>query len=489
MQAKLFWFGLAMHLVAVSAALYLIFMLQKRENIRLNKIIDDMKKELAKFNMEVQVASSQVSAVSEQLHVTLDENSAFTQQLYAETADMVQQNLEVNESIKNMVSVVKSITELLHEANKTSNEMQDKSTASNAVIKHSLEEILEIVNTIGGIQHSTNKTMEYMERLNTSSKEIVKILETVNNISNQIHLLSLNASIESARAGEAGKGFSVVAEEIRKLSLVTSNAVNDINNLISSIQEEVHSVFDVVKENSRMVEKSVMATNQVEKNLEKIEISFDEVVNLVKKIIDLSEKEGDFTRKIEGNIKTVEEKVKLTAQSVNVVMESVHKQKNNIEDIAGLSERLYESAGDLKKLFEGLETDYTEDNRIPGMEQDIMACRQIIRELHENQRFVALDKLEHQKLLDSIKERYAFVEAVWTNDKKGKFIYSVPPSGIANAAVREWFKQSIKGEEYTSRVYISAITKSPCITFSAPIVSNAGDIVGVAGIDLKLNNI
>jgi len=472
----------------MSATVYGLFLIHKREVIRLNKTISNMKKELTRFSFEAQVASSQVSSVSEQLHVTLDENNAFAQQLYAEIAEMVQHNLEVKDSIQNTVLAVKNIIELLDEANMNSTEMQKKSEASNSVIKHSLEEILEIVNIINEIEASTDKTMEYMERLNTSSGEIVRILEMVNNISKQTHLLSLNASIESARAGEAGKGFSVVAEEIRKLSLITASAVNDIKNLIMHIQDEVNSAFDVVKENSRMVEKSVAVTSLIEKNLEKIDISFNEVMRLVEKNNNLSQKEAGLTRKIEDNIETVEEKVKMTTQSVNNVMESVHKQKNNIEDIAELSERLYESAGSLAQLFEASDVTYTENNDTLDIEKYVEACRQIVNELYENPGYVSLDKLVHQRILNDVREKNSFVEAIWTNDTKGKFIYSIPQSGIANAGVREWFKRSIRGDEYISPVYVSAITKKPCITFSAPIRNNEEKIVGVVGIDLKLGN-
>jgi hypothetical protein len=80
--------------------------------------------------------------------------------------------------------------------------------------------------------------------------------------------------------------------------------------------------------------------------------------------------------------------------------------------------------------------------------------------------------------------KYSFVEAVWTNDRKGRFICSIPKAGIANANVREWFKQSIKGQDFVSAIYISAITRNPCITVSAPIKNASGDIVGVVGIDI-----
>ena len=37
-----------------------------------------------------------------------------------------------------------------------------------------------------------------------------------------------------------------------------------------------------------------------------------------------------------------------------------------------------------------------------------------------------------------------------------------------------------------SEPYISAITKNPCVTVSAPLISEDGLIVGVMGIDIKI---
>lgn len=80
-----------------------------------------------------------------------------------------------------------------------------------------------------------------MNRIGATAREMTAIVEIINDISDRINLLSLNASIEAARAGDAGRGFAVVADEISKLADQTSSSVKDIDRLIKATESEIES--------------------------------------------------------------------------------------------------------------------------------------------------------------------------------------------------------------------------------------------------------
>ena len=78
-----------------------------------------------------------------------------------------------------------------------------------------------------------------MKEIKSSSEEIAKITEVIDGIAFQTSLLALNAGVEAARAGSAGRGFAVVASEVRSLAQRTTEAVENINSLVSISSDSV----------------------------------------------------------------------------------------------------------------------------------------------------------------------------------------------------------------------------------------------------------
>ncbi len=81
---------------------------------------------------------------------------------------------------------------------------------------------------------------EAIVTIQRSSADIHDIVDVIDQIANQTHLLAFNAAIEAARAGEHGLGFSVVADEVSKLAEKSRTAARQIARLIGEMVGRVN---------------------------------------------------------------------------------------------------------------------------------------------------------------------------------------------------------------------------------------------------------
>lgn len=162
----------------------------------------------------------------------------------------------------------------------------------NAILKIATDITEREEETIKIFSDLKNLSVELGDTIVTNSKEnmnalsslkeqvdlISSISKTIQNISTQTNLLSLNAAIEAARAGEYGKGFNVVAQEVRKLSISSKEAIEKVDINIQNITNETLKVNEVTVNLQKRVEKSqlkiIEATNKFKTSFLEIERKF-----------------------------------------------------------------------------------------------------------------------------------------------------------------------------------------------------------------------
>jgi len=102
----------------------------------------------------------------------------------------------------------------------------------------------------GKLQNTRNS----VELLKEESTRIEEISNTINEIADKTNLLSLNASIESARAGDAGRGFAVVADEISKLADISISSAKEIGGIIQMSVRRINDASRQIVETSAVLQ-------------------------------------------------------------------------------------------------------------------------------------------------------------------------------------------------------------------------------------------
>ncbi|WJH34674.1 methyl-accepting chemotaxis protein [Paenibacillus sp. CC-CFT747] len=179
---------------------------------------------LAGHSRSLHAFSEQTSAANADIQRAIEEISSGT----AQQAGQAETSASLIAGLEEEMEGIRSSTEGMRNAvGGTSGQLRMGSLSMQALgeaASHS-EELLE-------------QAVRDMNELALHSAEIGTITKTISEVSKQTHILALNAAIEASRAGEQGRGFSVIAEEVRKLSLETEQSSRRIGEMVESLQTQ-----------------------------------------------------------------------------------------------------------------------------------------------------------------------------------------------------------------------------------------------------------
>ena len=128
-----------------------------------------------------------------------------------------------------------------------------------------------------------------IKKLVDMTHEISSIIGIISTISEQTNLLALNAAIEAARAGESGKGFGVIAEEVRKLAIQSSDAVKNISTIINRISTEASKTEDIIMNGASIFSRQEEAVRNTDNIFNEIDNNMDTIlkeINLAYKVLE-----------------------------------------------------------------------------------------------------------------------------------------------------------------------------------------------------------
>lgn len=292
--------------------------------------INESTDELSCKGLELKNSSENVLEYQKQLVEAINVVKIGAEQTVASSEGSVQSfrimKKQIHQTLNFMDNIFKTGVVMNSSANKGDREI----TILISSIKSLETEIKQLSTTINGVKnHSTSVT------------NVVSIIQSV---SNQTKLLALNATIEAARAGEAGRGFSVVANEVGKLAVQTSHALEDISNSIHAMEvisdqavNEFTTMIMSIQQHLTLADGTKDSFDDLKKAVECMNSQFKEIKNELKELeiivpqVEVSSEE--FVAVSQGNLASSEQMLNTSEEQIKH-LESTNMIGMNLFDIS-----------------------------------------------------------------------------------------------------------------------------------------------------------
>ena len=241
----------------------------------------------AEFTRLASTLSAQVSrgrSVIGQIQDSTRKISVSTGNILAISNEQASGANEQASAVQEASTTSKEIAVTAKEITTTAQSVQKMAERANQSCASGTESVTAAISGMTELKHQVQSVAERMVELGDNSQKIGGVLDIIEEISEQTNLLALNAAIEAAGAGESGKRFGVVATEVRRLAEKTVDATNQIKKIIDRIQSSTNTTIMVTEQSLKAVDSSFELVTAVGEALTGIDDAVGETTRAAKEI-------------------------------------------------------------------------------------------------------------------------------------------------------------------------------------------------------------
>ncbi len=270
----------------------------------------------------VQLATVQVSAAANQIHTSADG-------LVKGSESQAEQIVSTSAAIDAMATSIQQVSDNAALSSTVAQQALTTARQGNAAVRNTID-------GMGRIREQAQETAKRIKRLGETSQEIGQIVQLIDDIADRTSILALNASIQAAAAGDAGRGFGVVAEEVERLAVRSTEATKKIAALVKGIQGETGEAVAAMEKSIQEVVGGSKVANQAGDSLQEIETVSMRLADLIQQISLAAKQQA---RGSEALARSMTDISQITRQTATGTKQAAH----SVDSLAKLAEELRNS--------------------------------------------------------------------------------------------------------------------------------------------------
>ncbi|MCR4797022.1 MAG: hypothetical protein K5853_01060 [Lachnospiraceae bacterium] len=294
----------------------------EEESKKANALVDEISK-------SVGVLGTTSSKISETVDVTTQisgQIATATEDITRVTAAEVDDADEIRQMVAEGVSQIDIVSA-------SSSQMEEVAGATEEVVENGGKQVSDLMREMDSLRERMTEVSQSVGELNEATGQIVSILATLDEITSQTNLLSLNASIEAARAGDAGRGFAVVATEIRTLSENSASFTSEIHEILDGVNAQTEKVKNEIANGMESLDVCVEHAGDVDRSFGEISEHTKEVYEEAVGIGNKSKTLAELLSKTLTNAQNISDNVSSTSAAMEEISASIQNLNGNIDNV------------------------------------------------------------------------------------------------------------------------------------------------------------
>ncbi len=279
--------------------------------------LDSLIGQVQRSGIQVTTSATEISASARQLEAAVAEQAASTREVTATSK-------EISKTADDLVRLI--------------GDVGDQLSNTAGLAESGRTDLGKMESAMRQLMKATGSITTKLATINERANRISSVVTTINKVSDQTNLLSLNAAIEAEKAGEYGKGFAVVAREISRLADQTAAATQDIEYVVREMQS---SVAAGVMEMDKFAE-------QVRKGVGEVAGIGDELTKII-----------DQVRNLGPEFETVQQCMQVQSQGAVQISEAMTQLSQAVDQTRESLHEFKQATGQLNDAVHGLQGEVT----------------------------------------------------------------------------------------------------------------------------------